>query len=213
MKRTIVFTLFIALGLIGLGLQSAHAQSTQNFAVTAEVPEAGSIVFNLFEIDNDVFPETPEADTNVDFGILSYDEELGIFLPQNGRYYALDLGTDLTGAGSADDINFTYEKISDPNEDAGNPRGGLGDKVTLAVARAHEEEAEEVLDRLILNNAGGASYQKTQFTGGWPRIYIGVNTGEFDSDDFANLSGGEVFTLADEPGIYSGSLTVSATVN
>jgi len=211
--KKIQFTSFLSLILI-LGI--AGLAGAESFLVSAEVPSATGITYKVTEIlgsiddeEEDEWTENHPADLN--FGMLKLDTENNIFLPV--RYFAIDIGVAGEGAGKPHNIQFSYsDSASHPNQLEGNGRGGLGKKATLQMTRATLEPKDyEVGDQsLLINVAALGTFSKTQFLDGWPRVYVGIYDG---SDEDKNEDGWEVFTADDAPGVYSGTLTITAVVN
>lgn len=203
---TIMLVALIALTMVG----AASAADTQNFAVSANVPAASGITFQVTEIlANGTWTSNHPA--SLSFGTLQFDTTNNIFRPT--KYFAIDLGVTTGGAGQPDNIQFVYtDGANDPNSVAGNGRGALGQKATLKVVKATAANVDYAVSSLVLlNNVTSiGSLDQSSFLGGWPRAYIGLYDG---SDATLNAAGWEVFTPADAPGDYLGVLEITATVN
>jgi hypothetical protein len=177
--------------------------ATENFVVSAEIPAATGITFTVFEIVGGQFPESPNATTDLDFD-LTFNSELGVYFPTS--FYAIDVGT--SGGAGTPDVQFAYANTNNPNAAAGG--NGLGSKGTITVVRAADPETPEViLEQATLSNINGVSVPFTDIAGGFLRSYVGLASGDPNTDP----AGAEPFTNADAPGTYEGVLTITATVN
>ncbi len=199
--------LLIALGLFSAVLVLAtpvHAQNSEDFVITAEVPTAGKATFVVNKITEgagaggaDLWEKQTGTDLNL--GKLVLDPDNNIFLPVS--YYAIDVGSD--GAGNNPDISVSYV-------DDAWPVGStvkLSNRGTISFAQVIYGQAEPVnIAGMSLGQANGYSVPE-QPLGSWLRVSVGVATGS------ATLDEGDAtpFTASDLPGQYIGTLTLSAT--
>ena len=207
MKKTGLLTMVFAVGFIFVAANAGMADS-ENFAVSANVPFASGVTFTVTEISAaGVWSDTHPA--NLDFGKLGYDSTYKIFRPT--KYFAIDIGVALGGAGKPDSVQFEYADLANPNEEAANGLGGLGKKATLQVVKAKLVGADTIVgDKVLLSGAASlGTLSKTNFVDGWPRAYVGLYDGV---DATLNAAGWEVFTADDAPGDYMGNLKITAVV-
>lgn len=216
-KRLVLMVLALFAVLVISGIDAANSET---FFVSASVPKASGVVFTVTEIAADgTWPEEDAPHpSDLIFGTLEFDPDDGIFRPL--RYFAIDLGVTDGGVGSPDSVQVSYvDAISNPNLVAGNGRGGLGKKATLQVTKAVLNNPDVPIGNpVILNNVASiGTLSKSNFAGGWPRLYVGIYDGNNDPDgngiDNFDDTGWEVFTTQDAHGHYTGTLTVSAVVN
>lgn len=192
-------------GLAGLAMlfavllipSSASAQLivSEDFFVTAEIPQATDIAFIVHEVDGDVFNTLGEV-TNLDFE-LTYNSEFGIYLPE--FIYAIDVAPE--GGAGVPSVLIEYVDTQNPN---GDPASGLGAKTVAAAVRV-EGVNETVLVEDTLNGIDGTNIPSQDIQGGFMRFYLGIATGEPGTP-------GEPFTNGDQPGSYEGTLTLTATI-
>jgi len=200
MKKTLL-AITMTVSLVAAFAVSALADS-ETFIVSVEMPSAQSVNFIATEIDADgTWATTPLPSTTMDFGLLEYKAGLGIFLPD--KYFAIDLAAD--GSGDVTNITVSYDDTTqtNPNDAAGNGRGGLEKKGTVKMVEARYQQADlPVGDLKAFEDADYKTFVSGDFAnGGWPRIYVGISDGTV----------GEPFTSADAVGTYEGELTVTAT--
>lgn len=203
MKKMLLTTvLVLAMVLAVMPVQMANAV---DFAVSANVPTASGVTITATEVNasTGVFGSTVTA---MNFGTLSLNSSLGIWLPVS--YFAVDVGVTTDGAG-APEVTLTYtEAASDKPTGQTN---GLGHKSTATFVAvtggpAPSDQTETELDKKLLKDVSGDEILVSE---GFFRAYIAIYTGD---DATLNTAGGEPFTSADEPGDYTGTLTVTAVV-
>lgn len=205
MKKTFLFIVGTCL----LAIVFAGSAKAETFAVSAEIPLSSSVTYTVTELlANGTWTDNHPAGLN--FGILGFDSEFGIFKPV--RYFAIDIGVATGGVGKPNNIQFSYLEINNPNTTAGNGRGGLAKKGTVTVTKAVLEGDEVVVagPKMLGAVATFGTLTKAQFVNGWPRVYVGINDG--GNDDLTD-AGAEVFTAEDAAGTYLGSLTITAVVS
>lgn len=199
-------TWLMMIGMVALSASVANAQS-QPFTVQANVPAATSASFSVSK----VIPGTPEtfvptATTNLDFGTLTLDTTNNIFVP--AHFWVIDVGAN--GAGSPD-IAVTYTDTANPNG-ALNNGTGLGRRGTISYAEVVTNADLSQTVNLIrgeslsqANTSGGVN--ETAFDNGFLRVSVGVATG----DPALQEGNATPFTALDNPGNYSGTVTLTAT--
>ncbi len=205
MNRTkIVLIALIAVAAIALGVTAVTADQG-NFPINVNIKKADAIAFVVNRVQGTTW--TP-ATNELNFGQLLFDSVNGIFY--SPFYYAIDVGVTGVGAGQPDDVSFSYTPGNNPN--LGTTLGALGVKASVTVVKALDGADDVEVDKVLLGKVASlGTLDKAQFTGGWPRLYIGIWDGNTatstgDADE-------EVFTPADNPGDYAGILLVTAVVN
>jgi len=207
MKKTLVgITIALVLAVSCAGVSRADSGS---FPVSVVMPAASAVSFTASEILvndpddlNDDTWVTGSHPTSLVFGTLVWNAAYSIFRPE--RYFAIDLGAS-QGGGTVTNISFSYTQGNNPN--AGTGRGGLDKKATLKVVKAVYKSADVAVSALteLGSVATLGTFTNTSFTGGWPRVYVGINDG-------ADVNLGEPFTVQDVDGPYSGTLMISASL-
>jgi hypothetical protein len=195
---------FSALLIVQLRLAGA-----ETFPVTAEVPAADTAVFTVFQVTGDGtdpsdWTEQASGFTDLDFGMLSYNSGLGIFLADH--FWVIDVG--VNGAGNPD-VTVTYTEGNNPN----SPNPGLGGHGVISFTRMETDGVTETQNPLFSSDFGGCSpcnVDETDIDGGWLRMGVGLATGDPDLEE----DDATPFTAADAPGegpdAYAGSFLVSA---
>ena len=139
---------------------------------------------------------------------------LGIFLPSEPFFWAINIGSN--GAGNPD-IQIQYSDVSNPNDDAGNGREGLTAKGVLTALRIEQgDDGDEGFDLFsgVLGDFTGTGQtidDKPDLVNGYARLLVGLSAGEVDDEGDPVIAGAEPFTALDEPGNFSGQLTLTAT--
>ncbi len=199
--------LAVIAALAGLTLMAMPASAQVDFFIDAEVPAANGATFAVSQVT----PGPPEVFTpvntfNLDFQTLTLDTVNGIFIPS--FFWVVDVGSN--GAGFPD-VQFAYTDTANPNGGLNNGTG-LGGRGTIAYAEVVTNTNGTQTVNLIrgeslddANTSGGID--ETDYANGFLRFSVGIATGD------PSLSEGSAtpFTAADQPGTYSGTLTVTAT--
>ncbi len=179
----------------------------QAFPIAVSIPAATAVTFTVSKVTGTTWATN---NYNLEFGQLDFEPVNKIFTAP--FYFAIDLGSNGTGAGVPDEIKLTYSESSNPNSVAGTGRRGLGYKSVVTVAKAIEDSADSVLHKVLLQKVGSIdALDKTSFVGGWPRVYVGIYDG--NAKNSSGDADEELFTLEDAPGDYLGVLTITAIVN
>jgi hypothetical protein len=195
MKSTKVLVLIVLAMVAAVG--SALA-ATVPFAMKATMPGASGVSIVAASGDSATGKWTSVTGSALTFGTLTFDSMYKIWRAPN--FFAIDVANVGPGAPS---VTISYTDAT---------TRGLGNKASITLKKmtyvgANNNSETEVLSQRKLNSiAGGTSVSSSTLSGGWLRIYTGLNDG-------ANITAGDPFTNADAPGDYTGTLTVSATPN
>jgi hypothetical protein len=202
----------IGLFLAGLFLLSQSAMAQTTFTVSATVPLATSITMTVNSINSTgsaVF--TPVSGTALSFDPMTFNSTNGIYVPNH--YYSIDIAT-ASGAGTPD-TTVTYTEGANPN----GATNGLGFKATATFAKevytgASTPPTETItsLGKIRFTDLNGTHEPFSAIAPGWLRIYLGVWTGETTTAPI-DPANGQPFTNADAAGAYSGTLTITSTIN
>jgi len=219
--KKIVIRLFLVVGLILL-FTPVNWADVEDFEVTVNIPFANgvSIVASQFASSDDAFEGVV---TEFDFDPMVFDTGLGVFLPNH--YYAVDVGV-IGGAGTTE-VNFKYSELSSDRPSQQPPNGSFGHRSTATFVRVlggplPEDQTQEPLpighgtneSTQLLKNffGGGVDIAGSDLNGGFFRVFVGIYPGgDINGVDIAG-DGGAPFTLTDEPGLYKGTVTITATV-
>lgn len=193
----------------GLSLIVAPVYAQVNFFVDAELPASNGATFAVSQVDPGppiVFTAMPAGFTALDFGLLSLDPVNSIFLPD--YFWVIDVG--VNGAGGAD-VQFAYTDTANPNGALNNGHG-LGGHGTISYAEVVTNPDLSQTTNVIRgealqqsNTSGGID--ETDYQNGFLRLSVGIATG----DPLLQEGNATPFTSLDQPGTYSGTLTITAT--
>jgi len=176
------------------------------FVVSADVPSATTVSITATKMlgADDSVVETDVTALNFNTGgKLVYKPALGIFL--SDFYYAIDVGVG-DGVGAVASVTTSYTV-------GGAPQAiGLEKKATATFVKAVSSGSEANIGpgKVLLSSLiAGSTVNSTAWSGGWFRVYVGIYDG---GDATLNADGGVPFTGADAVGQYTGTLTLSATL-
>ncbi len=182
--------------------------ASKTFTVSATVPLATSVVFTTTEYIGATTSSVPGT-------VLSYDplvfDTTNNFWYSN-QYYSIAVTT--AGGAGQTDVTTTYTEGANPNLTGGSGHG-FGYKSTisfLTVTGTTETSVPGHAPKLrLIDITGGEHVTPAQLGTGYLKMYVAV----FRPDPNAvipDLSTSEVFSNADRPGVYDGSLLISVTV-
>lgn len=196
----------VALVLCGLLMAStASAQTVQDFFLTAEIPAASSVSFNVSEVDlGPPITFTPVSSTSLTF-TMNLNAGLGIYLPET--FYAIDVASG-GGAGNPN-VLLEYVDTNNPNGSVGaNGLSAKGVATVVRVSGSEGSQTETEVEKDTLGGISGTTVTSADLAGGFMRLYLGIATG-----DTSDPTGAEPFTNADQPGLYQGTITLTATLS
>jgi hypothetical protein len=203
----------IALFLVAQTGQVSALNVTKDFVLSATVPAASGITISASSIDAATGKIwTPVTGLALSFGTLTYNAANGIFLPAN--YFAIDVGT--SGGSGTPSVVFTYTEGTNPN--SGTTLKSLGWKTTSTFFKVTGTGASQVETALtahgpkkMLKDLASETITSAEISGGYLRAYIGIVTKD-STAPYPDPVASELFTNADKPGTFGGTLRVSATV-
>ncbi len=190
----------------------------QTFTVSASVPAATGAGIIVSSVNTNTKQFTSVTGSSLSFDPMTFTPNINIYLPNH--YFAIDVVA--TGGAGSPSANITYtESANHPN--VGTTHGGLGSKATITFAKTtfvgKDQNGNDITSDALMGNHGpkkllknisGEAITSTETSGGWLRMYLGVNTGDVNAVP-AEPAGSEVFSNADKPGSYTGTLLISAT--
>jgi len=203
--------LSLILGSLFLLGQVGTVWAATAFTVSATVPTANSISILVDQVNATGTPVfTPVSGTALSFdagGGMTFNATNNIYLPS--VYYALNIAT--AGGGGLPDTTLTYTEGVNPN----GATNGLGYKATVTFAQelGSVETITALGKKRLIDLTGTVGHEPytALASGSYLRVYLGVWTGSTTAP--ADPSNGQPFSNADAPGLYSGSLLVTAVVN
>ena len=207
-KFKIALVLAAILPFISISLSWAQSASVP-FTVSATIPAATgvNIVATQVNASDNKFGQQVSA---LDFDPMTLNTKFGVFFPDH--YFAIDVGA--SGGAGNPNVTVSYTEGAKPVGQV----NGLGFKtqatfVKITGGPAPEDQVETALaahpKQPLKELIGGEIVSASEIAGGFLRLYVGVISGD---DAAVTALGGEPFTLADRPGPYTGTLTVSATL-
>ncbi len=206
MKKLILFLIAV---FAGLSLIAVPAHAQVNFSIEADVPASNGATFAVSQVDPgppEVFTPMAPGFTALDFGLLSLDTANGIFVP--AFFWVVDVGAN--GAGFPD-VAFSYTDTANPNVGLNNGTG-LGARGTIAYSEVVTNPDLSQTVNLIRGESlqqtnSSAEINENDYSDGFLRFSVGIATG----DPLLQEGNATPFTALDNPGTYSGTLTVTAT--
>ncbi len=206
---------FLSLILGGLFLlfQAVPVWATPvTFTVSATVPAATGVSIGVSSVHatTNAFSALLAGITDLSFDPMTFNTTTNIYT--SNVLYALNFL--VFGGGGAPDVTITYQEGSNPN----GSTNGLGFKSTATFAK--EVVGRGVITETLLTAHGpkkrlidlnGEHVARTELTGAFLRIYLGLWTGSTTAP--ADPSNGQPFSNKDAPGRYTGSLVFTIVVN
>ena len=178
------------------------------FTVRAVVPAATSVNITASSVTGTTWTS---QGTTLAFGTMTYVTTVVNGVPSSiwraPNYFAVDVAN--AGAGSPN-VTVVYADVAMP---VGQVHG-LGYKGTIdfkkvvlnAITGATTETAISGHVKKALRSVASENVLPALTAGGWLRLYVGLADGAVGTV-------GEPFTAADQPGTYTGTLTITATVS
>ena len=208
MKKIILgAVVLLCVSVLGAGLIFA-ADTTLN--LSADIPAATSVSVNVSSVNSSTNQFSALSGSSLTFNPMTLDQTNKIYLPNH--YFALDVGP-AGGAGSIN-VTLTYTEGIPP---AGQTHG-LGWKSTATFVRvvgATGNQTETGLTahgpKKLLKDLNGETILSSEVSGGFFRMYLGIVTLD-PAAAFKDPAGAEVFSNADKPGNYSGTLLISTAL-
>lgn len=199
MKRSIKIFLCSSLLIAQTALGWAATSSTTSLTLSATMPAATAVNVSLSVVTGTTM--TSQSGATMDFGTASYNSTSKTYQAKNS--FAIDLGA-ATGGSGTPSLTFTYTEGNNPN---GSTKG-LGEKASISFAKVTDKGQTMVGNKTLLKSITSVSMPASAFAGGSARVYVSVCNGS--SDDPAGCT---PLSPADAPGQYTGTLTVSTTIN
>lgn len=218
MKKLIGIIMLTAVLAVGAGPAFAadYASGTPvDFSVTASVPMATGVSITAVKVNalsNVWGSEVTDLDFNTS-GKLDYDSTNGIWTSK--QYFAINVG--MIGGAASISTKVQYIEGTKPATQV----KGMGYKATAKFVKiikvfsgttSSETETTLTPGTKLLNSliGTGTTISQADIAGGYLRIYVGLFDGK---DTTISGLGGEPFTSSDKPGIYNGTLRVTATIS
>lgn len=201
MKKLLFVLTALSVMMLSYGPKNVAAETT-NFLVSASIPAATGVTIAAARVNSATNAFTPVTGTNLNFDPMTFNAENGIYLPDH--FFAIDVGG--VGGAGAPNVNVSYTEGLNPNG-AGNGLGWHAAATFVRVETASEVPLTAHGPKKLLKDLTGESITPAEQSGGFLRIYAGLVTG-----DATTPAGGVPFTNSDQPGVYNGTLVVTATV-
>ncbi len=211
MKKVLLATLI----LLGLATASLAASTTPGvFVVSATIPSATDITYITSKVQNGppiTFTEVARGSAGtLAWGTtdLTYDTVNGIWLGKH--FYAIDVAPTIgvggaPAAGNFGTVSFSFTGETVP---AGQTAGdGLSKRAVLTAVKVAGTTETNLRGPARLGAVGSlASITGSDVSGGFLRVYVGLYTG------LPAVVGAVPPTNGDKPGVYGGTLTITATL-
>lgn len=237
MKR---LTLILMLTVLALGIaQVAIAGNSQknDFTVQAYIPAGSGVQLAVREFTPSADGSIPDDQWNqkelginenktLDFGELNWDAKYKVYY--STKAFLIEAYGDRGQA--LNTVNVTYADNSIPS---GQPAAkSLGKRGKTVITKAYLEDMnndgilspsetkEAVISKQSFSKSNNKSISASQLNGGWFRMWVGLLRGssteegadQTDKEIMAAESDVSPFLGSDKTGNYSGTLTVSATI-
>ena len=208
MKKTILTIMgFVAVVLCLTTLSQALDRS---FTVSANIPQATGVAITASSVNPSNNHFTVISGNTLSFNPITFNTANGIFLPDH--FFAIDVGS--VGGAGIPDVTVTYTEGANPN----SPSHGLGWKSTatfMKVTGATGSQTETAMTshgpKKMLKAISGESIGHAEISGGFLRVYVGIVTKD-NTAVIPDPVDSEPFIVSDKPGLYDGTLLVSATI-
>lgn len=205
MKKSRIAAIALAVLLIGVPV---FAQVS--FFINANLPASNTASFAVSRVlvgPPLTFQPQPAGTVNLNFGTLALDPVNGIFVTSPAHYWVIDVGSN--GAGMPD-ILADYTDTASPNGALNNGEG-LGGRANFnyaeIVTNPDLSQTTNDIATVALDDVQSLAIPETAFSDGFLRMSVGLATG----DPAGPTTDATPFTAADQPGAYTGTLTVTAT--
>ncbi len=205
MKKIMAIFAGVAFMTVATAFNAFAALSAQKtFTLSATVPSATSIAIDAYSVDVATSNATPVSGTSLGFDPLTLDPVNNIYTANHFFY----VNVQASGGAGIPTTTLTFTQGANPNSSVGG--NGLGWKGALTYTKV-ETATGNVTDlpahpKELFKDVSGDVVLPAELTGGYFRAYLGLNTGT------GMPSGGEIFNPNDKPGLYDGTLLVSATI-
>ncbi|MFA6378423.1 MAG: hypothetical protein WCX16_01395 [Candidatus Omnitrophota bacterium] len=200
MKKTIVVFAGIAVVILATALNCFALTEQKTFTLSATVPAVTSISIDAYNVNTVSGVATLESGTSLGFDPLTLDPVNNIYTADHYFY------VNVQAVGGTPTTTLTFTQGANPNSTVGG--NGLGWKGALTYTKVVGTTVTDLTahPKELFANVAGDVVAPSEITGGFFRAYLGLNTGT------AMPAGGEIFNPADKPGLYDGTLLVSATI-
>ena len=195
--------------------QVAMAQTVDNLTVSAAIPAAQGLQLTVTPVNATTGTAgTPVVGaTTADFGQLSFNSALGIYLPTN--YFTVAIGA--TGGAGTPQVTVTYAEGTGsqcPNIAAGlsSTLGCLGTKAVATFATVPSSGVPVISSlgkKRLIDLTGTAGTLTSIPAGSYEEVFLGIWTGSTTSP--ADPTNCKPFSNSDASGTYQGVLTFTAT--
>ncbi len=205
LKATGVF--LITFGMLGLAFAG---DSVQKYIKAHIEPQDGlNVSIHKVDANTGIWGEELQ---DIDFGTLTYDPDLGIFLPDH--YCVMDVGVLSNEANWS--VSHTVDSFTNGTDD-------LNKNVVVTFVKTEKAdvnndgiiEDDETKDTKLyqLSYANSVkSISKSELSGGWLRIYYGIATGEVDQNgNKIEPADTSPVTTDKSSGDYIGKITITLT--
>lgn len=225
MKKISLLTITALLALGSAAFAAGTTATPGVFTVEANLPAATDVQFVTSKVVGSTFSDTVKGSgAALTWGtsdLQFYDKENGVDVNvwRGKHYYAIDFnpvsGTQ-SAPGNYQNVTFAYSSESNPTGQAAGT--GLGEKGTITLVKTilnsttGKTEDTKIIAKALKDVGTISGIDQTKVNGGWFRVYLGLYPGAASgsADEVANA---KPFTNADQPGKYTGKLTISVTLN
>ncbi len=161
-----------------------------NIPISATIPPISTLRISVSKIEDDDW----QPAGSVDFGNITYDPSLGIFLGKS--YYAIDVGII---------SNQPPWVVTHTTSSVTNGRDNLDNNINVAFVKQSGAD-QDPISTATFQDSNGTSFNNAIIDSeSWLRIYYGIATGRNDAPGAAPI------TVSKSSGTYTGSVTLTLT--
>lgn len=224
MKKISLLTITALLALGSAAFAAGTTATAGVFTVEANLPAATDVQFVTSKVVGKTFSDTVKGSgAALTWGtsdLQFFDKEDGkdVNVWRGKHYYAIDFnpvsGTQ-SAPGNYQNVTFAYSSENNPPGQAAGT--GLGEKGTITLVKTilnskGETEDSKIISKALKDVSTISGIDQSKVSGGWFRVYLGLYPGAAAGSD-GEVANAKPFTNADQPGKYTGKLTISVTLN
>ncbi len=191
--------------------------STGVFPMQVTIPSATMVNFVISEIEGTTFTSHTGNFLNWDAAGAGMKYLGGPGIWAGSRYFAIDFSPSdgLNPApGNYGTISFSYGSQIVPSGQSIDE--GLNKRATIAASKVVGATGSQTETPVIGARAMGVgaipSLSDSDVAGGFLRVYVGLSTGELNANGVPLAANSKPFTNGDKGGVYTGTLTITATL-
>lgn len=178
--------------------------AADEFFLSVDIPASDGATYDVFKITNGIWPTNPTGDLNLTFTVdlktVTTDGKKAFLA---NEYYAINVAPN--GSGLIN-LKLNYEDKKWPtNQTVVDKLGTKGTATVAAVNPNNVNDETVLLTKSLIGSDNQTVLASDVPSGKYMRVYVALANGTE-----ATSVGVTPFTPADEPGLYEGTLTLTA---